>query len=276
MVKKLLPYVPEHKVYVEVFGGGMKLLLAKEPSVTEVYNDIDSNLVNFFRVLRDDQLHQQLIRMCKLTPYSREEFNQMRSDLDQTEDKVERAWKFFTICRMAFAGRHKSPSWAKCITRPSREMALHVSSYISAIEMLEPLHARLFRVLIEHQDFRKTILDYDSADTFFYLDPTYVRSTRQGNDRFKHEMTDEDHVDLVKMLLSIRGKCMLSGYDNNIYNPLEQSGWKKIKFDASCFAAARTDETGLNTEGEITRTQKRTECIWMSYRITRKQIPLFA
>lgn len=264
MLKFLLQHIPEHKVYVEAFGGGAKLLLAKPISPTEVYNDIDSNLVNFFQVVRNKQQFDEFLRMCQYTPYSREEFYAIRNNIDDTEDPIERAWKFFTVCRMAFAGRHKSPSWARCITRPSRNMALHVSSYISAIEDLEPLHERLFSVLIEHQDFRNIIPSCDTKDTFFYLDPPYVMESRKGKDKFKHEMSDEDHKELIDIVLSAKGKFVISGYENDIYKTLEDAGWQKIYFNAISWAAARTEETGLNQKGIISATQTRQECIWKS------------
>ena len=261
MTKFLLPHIPKHEIYVEVFGGGAKLLLAKDISPTEVYNDIDSNLVNFFRVLRNKEQSERLIDMCKLTPYSREEFYEIRNDIDQTTDPIERAWKFFTVCRMAFAGRHKSPSWARCLTRPSRNMALHVSSYISAIQDLEPLHERLFSVLIEHQDFKKIIPSCDNKNAFFYLDPPYVHSSRKGKDRYKHEMSNEDHLELVEIILSAKGKFIISGYENEIYSKLEKYGWKKFNYQTISWAAARKKG---EKKGEISKKQKREECIWKS------------
>jgi DNA adenine methylase len=165
---------------------------------------------------------------------------------------------------MAFAGRHKSPSWAKCITRPSRGMALHVSAWISSIEKLEELHERLFSVLIEHQDFRKIIPSCDGENVFFYVDPPYVQSVRKGKDKFKHEMSDDDHTDLLNIILNSKGKFLISGYDNEIYDCLEQNGWDKIYYNAISWAAARTNETGLNKKGIISETQTRQECLWKS------------
>ena len=100
------------------------------------------------------------------------------------------------------------------------------------------------RVQIEHDDFRKIIERYDTPETFFYLDPPYVHSTRKQGE-YRYEMTDEDHCQLVDMLLSIKGKAMLSGYQNEIYKKLEKYGWKRLDFETVCHAAGCTRDTGL-------------------------------
>lgn len=258
MLKFLLPLIPPHKTYIEVFGGGANLLLAKPISPIEVYNDIDSNLVNFYRVLRDQP--QELINKLSLTPCSREEFYTVRNDL--TGDPVERAWKFFIVSRMAFAGRHHSPSFGRCITKSRRGMAMSVSSWLSSIDGLEEVHNRLLTVLIEHQDFRKLIPSCDEKDVFFYLDPPYVTKERKGKDKYKHEMSDKDHEELIDIVLNCNGKFLISGYNNEIYSRL---GWERIDYETISYAAARTKETGLNVSGIVSETQKRIECIWKNY-----------
>ncbi len=264
MIKHLLQLIPPHKTYVEVFGGGAKLLFAKEPSPIEVYNDIDSNLVNFFRVLKDDKAFEEFYKFCICTPYSREIFYECRKDIAAEPDKVQRAWKFFVSAKMAFSGRHKSPSWSKCTTQSRRGMPSGVSSWISAIEGLQDVHNRLFRVLIEHQNFKKVILDADTKDTFYYLDPPYVQSVRKGKDRYPHELSDDEHQELVDILLDIKGQVMLSGYINDIYKQLEDAGWDRKDYGTSSFAAGRTKQTGLKGDGSVKETQKRMESIWLS------------
>lgn len=105
MVAKLLPLIPPHKIYVEVFGGGASLLFAKEPSPVEVYNDLDSGLVNFFRVLRDPGKFEKFYRKVCFTPYSREEYCFCRDTWGECKDDVERAYRWFVVARMSFSGK---------------------------------------------------------------------------------------------------------------------------------------------------------------------------
>ena len=103
MVQKLLHYIPPHRTYVEVFGGGASLLFAKEPSPVEVYNDIDSGVVNFFRVLRDKEKFKKFYEKVVLTPYSREEHYYCRNTWRDCADDIERAYRWFVMVRQGFA-----------------------------------------------------------------------------------------------------------------------------------------------------------------------------
>lgn len=262
LINKLLPLIPEHRTYVEVFGGAAWLLLSKPPSPVEVYNDIDSRLVNLFRVLRDPEKFAEFQRLAALTPYSREEWEWCYYHQDEGDDDVEQAWHFFVVIRQSFAG--KGGDWGYNVRDSSRGMSGVVSAYLSSIERLPEVHARFMRVQIEHDDFRNLIRRYDSPETFFYLDPPYVPTTRRGGG-YRHEMSHEDHEDLVRLLLGIQGKALLSGYDNPIYKALEDAGWKRLNFEAVCHAAGRTRQSGLQGEGKVLATQKRVESVWFNY-----------
>jgi site-specific DNA-adenine methylase len=174
MVKNLLPLIPPHKIYVEVFGGGASLLFAKKPSPVEVYNDIDSDLVNFFRVLRDPEKFEQFYRKAVLTPYSREEYCFCRETFRECQDDIERAYRFFVTARMSFSGRILH-GWSFTVTDSSRGMAGAVSKWLSCLDGLPDIHERLMRVQIEHDDFRKIIPRYDTLETFFYCLPESER-----------------------------------------------------------------------------------------------------
>jgi len=262
MVNKLLPLIPKHKIYVEPFGGAAHLLLAKEPSPVEVYNDLDDGLVNFFRVLRDKDKFQQFYEQIMLVPYSRKEFYYCRDTWQSETDDVMRAVKWFIVARQSFSGRFGVP-WHFTITPSSRSMAAAVSGWLSAIDMLPEIAQRLIRVQIECNDFRKVINTYDTQETFFYLDPPYVPDTRRAG-QYRCDMSIDDHKDLVDILLKISGKAMLSGYDNEIYKPLETAGWKKLSFEIVSSAAGKTRYSNLQGEGTGKIYQKRTECVWLS------------
>jgi DNA adenine methylase len=262
MVEKLLKLIPPHRVYVEVFGGGASLLFAKKPSPVEVYNDIDSGLVNFFRVLRDKEKFQKFYEKVCLTPYSREEFYYCRDTWEQCEDDVERAYRWFIVARMSFSGRFGN-SWGFNVTASCRGMAKKCSAWLGVIEELPLIHERIMRVMIEHRDFRELIPLYDMKDVCYYIDPPYVHATRSAGE-YGYEIDDRDHEDLVEILLNIKGKAMLSGYVNDIYVKLEEAGWARYDFETVCHAAGRTRQTGILGEGAAMEKCKRVESVWLS------------
>jgi DNA adenine methylase len=264
MVAKLLPYIPAHRIYVELFGGGASMLVARDPSDVEVYNDLNSGLVNFFRVLRDQKQFKQFHRLAQLTPYAREEFDLCKQTWREVSDPVERAHRWFVVARMSFGGNFHS--WGYGVTGSCRGMASQVSRYLGAVENLPEISARLLQVQVENKDAFDLIACYDSPDTFFYLDPPYVPSTRKSGG-YEHELTDESHRRLVKVLQGIEGKAMLSGYANPIYAELERAGWQRRDWETLCSLSGRTRLNGLRGAGAAKLSQKRVESIWFNYEV---------
>jgi DNA adenine methylase len=260
-VSKLLPFVPDHQTYVEVFAGGAALFFAKDTSPIEVINDLDSGIVNFYRVLRDPGKFKRFRFLVSLTPFSREEHAHCKATWADYEDEVERAHRWFVVNRMCYGGVFDS-GFGKSVTAGRNGMATNVASYLSTIDRLPQIAARLLHVQIENQDFREIIEGYDRPRTFFYLDPPYALSTRKGK-AYRHEMTDADHAELVELLLSIKGKAVLSGYDNPLYKPLESAGWTRHDFKATCTVANHIVKTGSpETEFEF-NDRGRVETIWV-------------
>jgi DNA adenine methylase len=262
MVEKLLKLIPKHHIYVEVFGGGAQLLFAKLPSPVEVYNDIDSSLVNFFRVLRDPEKFQRFHQLVSLTPYSREEYYFCRATWQQCEDDVERAYRWFVVARMSFGGDFGA-GWGFSLNTSSRGMNKLCSDWLSTIELLPQIHTRIMRVQIEHKDFRELIPLYDTPKTLFYMDPPYIPETRRSGG-YRYEMTIDDHKELVDIILKLKGMVMLSGYRHPIYEPLEQSGWVRYDYETACHAAGKTRGTGILGDGAAKRMQPRVESAWLS------------
>ncbi len=262
MTAKLLPLIPRHSMYVEVFGGGASLLFAKPPALKEVYNDLDDGAVGFFRVLKDESKFERLFTLARLTPYSREEYDLCRRTWEACTDDVERAYRWFVVARMSFSGRFGC-GWSSVISSSARGMASTSSSWLGALRTLPLAHKRLQNVAIEQQDFRQILAAYDSPQTFFYLDPPYVPDTRRAGE-YRHELCGEDHAELVQMLLSAKGRCMLSGYAHPVYRPLELSGWRRIDFPVACQAVGRTRAAGLMGEGRVKSLQPRVETLWIS------------
>jgi DNA adenine methylase len=250
----LLPLVPEHQTFVEVFSGSAALFFAKEVSPLEVINDLHSGLVNFYRVLRDPQESQRFEYLINLTPFSREEFLFCRDTWRGCDDEVEKAYRWFVMMRQSYGGMGKT--FGNSITDGSKGSGSATRGFLSSIERLPEIHQRLRGVQIENLDFRKLIEKYDRPTTFFYLDPPYVHSTRKSTKDYDHEMTNKDHEELIDILLNMEGQAMLSGYAHPIYERLERAEWKRHDFETT---ASITN--GKQTD--ISKT-KRVESVWLS------------
>ncbi len=255
MQSKILKLFPSHKQYVEVFGGGASLLFAKEPVALEVYNDLNSDLVNFFRVLRDPEKFQRLVVLLELTPYSREEFYNYRDTYAHVEDDFTRAYMWYVVNLLSFGG--ECASWSVCRSG-IRNNAL---KFNTVTHVLRDVCNRLRCVQIDQQDFRKLIPAYDKPGTLLYCDPPYVKSTRSSGS-YRHEMSDQDHIDLIDTLIKYPEMVVLSGYQNEIYKKLERYGWQRIDFETACYAAGRTKASGIQGKGSALKKQKRTESVW--------------
>lgn len=257
MVPKILPFFPTHRIYVEPFGGGASLLMAKEPSPVEVYNDLDDGLVALFRVIRDPDKFSRFYHLVIHTPYSRAEWAACNGSWQNCIDEVEKAFRFFVTIRQSFAGLQRC--WGRVVLSSSRGMAATTSSWLSIFDLLSIIHRRLIQVQIEKKDYMKILNDYDSPDTFFYLDPPYVPATRKEGE-YAHELTIEDHEQLIDRLLKLQGKAILSGYAHPVHTPLEKAGWERRDFDMICSVVGRTKDTRGISKARL----RRVETIWIS------------
>ncbi|ENU36043.1 DNA adenine methylase [Acinetobacter parvus] len=220
----IISHFPPHETYVEPFGGGASVLLSKQPSRMEVYNDLDSDVVNFFEVIRDPNLSIELAKQIELTPYSRTEFLNARAD---TTCKVEQARRLAIRAQMGFgsAGATKGNTGFRLDT--ARTGSDIVTIWQRQPELILQAAERLKKVLIENRDAVKVIQDHDRKDTLFFVDPPYVLDTRNiGGKAYRHEMTNVDHEQLVSVLKACKGKIILCGYEHPIYEALD---WKKVK-----------------------------------------------
>ncbi len=250
----VLGHFPEHRVYVEPFGGAANVLLRKRRSDVEVFNDLDSRLINFFRVLRDRRQFDELVRLSTLTPYSREEFTTL-VEMPEPADPVESAWWFFVRCRQALGGagmKKLYPCHWAASTRTRRSMAEPVSKYLSSIDGLQDIAERFRSVMIDCLPATELIQKYDAEDVLFYCDPPYVPDTRNNYkvNQYGKDMTLEDHVVLLDALLACRGKVLLSGYDSELYAE-KLSKWSR---------AETTGKAHMSNSGET-----RVEVLWMNW-----------
>lgn len=224
----ILPHIPADAAhFCDVYGGSAAVLINLEPRPVETYNDIDSELVNFFRVLRDRE--SELARAVGLTPFSREELVRACEPAAGLSP-VERARRFYVRARQTRTGLAQTSSegrWAHCVLTSRAGMAGAVSRWLGSIEALPGIAQRLQRVQIENAPALDVIRRYDTRDTVFYLDPPYVHSARGDAAAYGREMTDGEHAELAAALRGIRGRAVLSGYRTGLYDRLF-AGWRRV------------------------------------------------
>jgi len=228
----LLPLLPECHHYCEPFAGSAAVLLNRPPSAVETYNDIDGEVVNFFRVLRDHK--EALIEAIGLTPFAREEFYAAVNANGQATNlpAMERARLFFVRARQVRTGLAQTASlgrWANCKNTSRAGMSGVVSRWLGSVASLPEIAERLLRVQIENRPAVEVIRLYDSQDTLFYCDPPYPHETRGDSKAYHYEMTTDDHTALANTLHKIKGKAAVSGYRCDLMDTA-YGGWRR--FDA--------------------------------------------
>lgn len=262
---RLAPWIisqfPAHRVYVEPYGGGGSVLLRKPRCYAEVYNDLDGDIVNFFRVLRDDG--ERLREKLELTPFAREEFV---LSYEPTDDSLERARR--TVVR-SFMGFGSAACTQVSATKPgagfkpdtgyransNRSGTTPAHDWAHYPECLPFLIQRLSGVVIENRNAIEVMRQQDSPVALHYVDPPYVHSTRglkqwRTPQSYRHEMSDDDHREMAECLRSLKGMVVLSGYRCPLYDELFE-GWRRIDRDAHADGARdRVESLWFNSAAE--------------------------
>lgn len=234
---KLAPWIishfPPHRVYVEPFGGAASVLIRKPQSYAEVYNDLDGDVVNLFRVLRSERA-DELVQSIALTPFAREEF---QLSYEPSDDAVESARRLIVRSFMGFGSnghnaRRKTGFRAnsnKSGTTPARDWANYPDALAAMLE-------RLRGVVIENRDACEVMAAHDGVETLHYVDPPYLPETRSlknpydlkyAGGMYAHEMDRGDHERLLESLLRLEGAVVLSGYPSPVYDEALK-GWHRI------------------------------------------------
>lgn len=247
----IVSHLPAHRAYIEPFAGSAAVLMAKAPSHYEVINDLDGEVVNFWRVLRDQ--HDDLVGALQLTPYARDEYLECR-DGDAGSDPVERARRFFvrasasfnasTAARTGFSASHPR-KYAKPATFSRR-----VDGRLAAVA------ARIRGVEIENIDALALIQRWDTPDAVLYLDPPYLNSTRVSHSDYATDNGDDEfHVRLISAVSETTSRVVLSGYASDVYDDLltRAKGWSRI--DRDVYAPTSSSTTA----------SRRTESLWVNF-----------
>jgi DNA adenine methylase len=244
----LMQFFPPHGCYVEPYGGAAGVLLRKPRAYAEVYNDLDGDVVNFFRVLRDPLQRADLIEACRLTPYAREEFEVA---YEPTDDPLERARRTCVRAAMGFgsAGATKGSTGFRIDTRRKYGTAQH--NWADYPDALASIGERLAGVLIENRDAIDVMQSHDGPDTLHFVDPPYTHDTRHMRNKggYRHELDIDGHSRLIDAVRAVDGMVVLCGYDNPLYRRL--------------LAEWQVHTTTARISGGR-GTSLRTECVWIN------------
>ena len=253
-------FFPPHDCYVEPFGGAAGVLLQKPRSYAEVYNDLDGEVVNFFRVLRDPEQRERLITACMMTPYSRADYEQAS---ESTDDPIERARRTAIRAQMGFgsAGATRGATGFRIDTK--REYGTAQALWALYPDAIANAGKRLSGVLVENRPAIDVIRQHDGPNTLYFVDPPYVHATRQmqrgKTGYYRHEMEDDDHIELIECLQGLLGMVVLSGYDNPIYSD-RLANWdrhqKNVRISAGRGGGSRVDSVWLNPACAVQQRQQ--------------------
>lgn len=248
----IISHMPEHHTYLEPFFGSGAVLFSKPASRIEVVNDLDDDVVNLFRLIRDEP--EKLARLVEATPYSRAEYDFCFDNPDSPVPD-ERARRFLVKCWMGYGFRTNGTKvgWKNDVQ--GREKAYALSNWVRLPDWLLAATARLKEIQIENRPAVEVIERFKHPNVLIYADPPYVLETRTSK-QYKCEMTDEDHIRLLDALKSHPGPVIISGYQSQLYNDLLR-GW-------GIESIANTAEQG----------QPRTETIWLNHAAQASQIKM--
>jgi DNA adenine methylase len=246
----LLPMLPEAHHYCEPFAGSAAVLLNRDPSPVETYNDIDGEVANFFRMLRDQGA--ELERAIALTPFSREEFHRAIVGSATEVSDLERARRFYIKARQTRTGLAQTATlgrWANCKDTSRAGMSGVVSRWLGGIEALPEIAARLLRVQIENRPAVDVVKLYDSPRTLFYCDPPYLHATRGDAKAYGFEMDEREHREFAVAVNECEAMVALSGYDHPLMDELFPAGrwWKTLGADKVNHSTKGTRQEGLWT-----------------------------
>lgn len=249
-LNQALPDSKEISSYIEPFGGSGAVLLNREPCDTEIYNDIDTDVTNFFEVLKSNK--DELLRRIALTPFSRDELaHAAENKNEETMPELERARLFFVRAGQTRSGLAQEASagrWAYCKTTSRRNMSGAVSRWHGRLKQLYHVADRLKGVDIRNED-ALDIIQESQEKSLLYCDPPYPHETRGDTNSYGFEMTNDDHRELAEALKNCDGKVAISSYESDLYNSL-YSNWYRVK------SPEKTVHTNKNTARE---------CLWTNY-----------
>lgn len=246
LARSILPYFPPHRVYTEAYGGAWSVGFQKPRSYAEIWNDLDDELWNLFRVLKDPARAQRLLELITITPFARAEFEQAYK---RTRNQVEKARRLLVRSFMGHGSDGASGIYRtgfraasnRSGTTPAHDWANYPPALAQVIE-------RLRGVVIERRPALQVMTRHDAPDTLHFVDPPYLASTRARANRrpdnggvYRHEMTEAEHVEMLAALQELSGMVVLCGYRSEIYDDI-LADWKRVEFRAFADGALERTE----------------------------------
>lgn len=264
LAKRIVELMPSHTRYLEAFAGGLSVLMAKPcEGVAEWANDLNGKLMNFWRVIGSESMFEQFRRQVEALPLSEEvfedakrldnEINWGRCGETSPTASVYRAVIFFVRMRQSRQGLGRD--YCTPTRRTRRGMNEQVSAWLTAVDGLPEVHARLRRVEVLNRPAAEAIAKLDGEDLLVYADPPYLHETRSSTGEYgEHEMADVDHAALLAVLSTMRGRFLLSGYRCPLYDGAAAGyGWRRVDFDLPNNASSKKTK------------ERKTECVWMNF-----------
>lgn len=249
-IPELLPRLPYRGAFIEPFGGSGIVLLSRNPSRLDVFNDRYAGVTCFYRAIRDHC--DELVKRLSLIIHSREEWEWCLATWeDPNLGDVERAARWYYMTQTSFLA--KGHSWAR-ITKPTSPIAGVIGR---KLDHFEYIHARLQNVQIENLDYRECIKDYDNPDTVFYCDPPYLNI---DNTSYAIKMSQVDHMELLELIQRAKGYFALSGYANPLYDSHE---WTKRITWARRDRANAQAVSKHNHRSEVGKRELKEEVLWI-------------
>lgn len=245
----IVKHFPPHRIYTEAFGGAASVLLRKERSYSEVYNDLDGEIVNVFRVLRDPVQAAELERQLRLTPFAREEFI---LSYEPSSDPIEQARRTVARSFMGFGSSAVLGRSSGFRSNSDRSGTTPARDWRNLPDALLAITRRLAGVVIEQREATEILRLHDRPDALHYVDPPYVHATRSGRNPhcakhfYRHELTDDQHADLAETLHALKGAVVLSGYPSELYARLYGDWHQVLRSAFADGARSRVEALWLN------------------------------
>jgi DNA adenine methylase len=240
----IIQHMPAHRVYVEPFGGAASVLMRKPRAYAEVYNDLDDDVVNLFRVLRSDDAGR-LIDLLRITPFASAEFFDA---YEIAADPLERARRLIVRSFMGFGsnGTHRKTGFR---SNSNRSGTTPARDWVNYPDALAAIVERMMGVVVLNRDAKEVMAAHDGPETLHYVDPPYLFATRaDAAPDYAHEMDDSEHAELLTFIRGLKGRVILSGYPHKSYDDALHD-WRRVERDAHADGA-----------------KKRTEVLWMNWR----------
>ena len=256
LAPKLIELMPDHTRYLEPFAGGLSVLLCKPcEGIAEWVNDTNQWLCNFWAVMAREELFQQFARAIEATLLNEWDFRHSREIMKGplNGQYVGDAIAFFINARMSRQGLGKD--YCTPTRRTRRGMNENVSAWLTAVDGLADVHQRLRRVEVWNRSAIDAIKKLDGPDLLVYGDPPYLHGTRNSTGEYgEHEMSHDDHAELLGVLASMEGKFILSGYRSSLYDDIAETfNWRRVDFDLPNNASSKKTK------------ERKTESVWMNY-----------